>query len=170
MKKIILILSVVFLAANVIYAQQKDKKEVKKHPRIEKAIHQLNDAINYMDKAPDDFGGFKAAAITDAKKAVASLKLALNYEPANENTKENKKVNKEDTNKVVKNKSSEEEKHPRIEAAVKDLQDAIDYMNAAPDDFGGYKAAAIADSKQAIASLNKALKYRAKKDEKKKTN
>ncbi len=38
-------------------------------------------------------------------------------------------------------------------------------MEAAPHDFGGAKAEAIADPKAAIASLRRALAYRAERDE-----
>ena len=56
--------------------------------------------------------------------------------------------------------------HPRIAAAIKELHGAINYMQAAPHDFGGHKAAAIRASEQAIAQLNLALAYRAGADHK----
>ena len=58
----------------------------------------------------------------------------------------------------------EKEEHPRIAKAIRELEDAIKYMEAAPHDFGGNKAQALADSRAAIVSLRKALAYRAKKD------
>jgi len=45
----------------------------------------MEDAIDYMEKAPDDFGGHKAQAIEDTKKAVQSLKLALQYRAKQDN-------------------------------------------------------------------------------------
>ena len=59
---------------------------------------------------------------------------------------------------------AEKSEHPRIAKAIKDLQDAIVYLEKAPHDFGGHKAAAIAASKEAIAQLKLALEYRAEKD------
>jgi hypothetical protein len=56
-------------------------------------------------------------------------------------------------------------RHPRIARAIKELEDAIRYLEAAPHDFGGNKARAIADSRAAIVSLRRALAYRAEKDE-----
>jgi hypothetical protein len=56
--------------------------------------------------------------------------------------------------------------HPRIAAAIHQLNDAVAYMEAAPHDFGGHKAAAIASSKAAIRDLNLALAYRGKMDRK----
>ena len=54
--------------------------------------------------------------------------------------------------------------HPRIAAAIRELEGAIQYMEAAPHDFGGHKAAAIRDSRAAVTQLKLALAYRAKQD------
>ncbi|HVT15716.1 MAG TPA: hypothetical protein VHQ90_05960 [Thermoanaerobaculia bacterium] len=50
------------------------------HPRIHKAIVALEDAIDYMQKAPHDFGGHRAEAVEASKKAIEQLKLALAYD------------------------------------------------------------------------------------------
>jgi hypothetical protein len=52
--------------------------------------------------------------------------------------------------------------HPRLVKAITDLEDAIAYMEAAPHNFGGHKAAAIASCKKALIQLRRALAYRAK--------
>jgi len=54
--------------------------------------------------------------------------------------------------------------HPRIATAITDLEDAIAYMEAAPHNFGGHKAAAIAECRKAVKQLRLAMKYRARKD------
>ncbi len=54
--------------------------------------------------------------------------------------------------------------HPRIGAAITHLQEAIAYMDAAPHDFGGHKAAALQSSRRAVEQLKLALAYRAKED------
>ena len=59
----------------------------------------------------------------------------------------------------------EAREHPRIARAIRELEDAVRYLEAAPHDFGGYKAQAIADSRAAIASLRRALAYRADRDQ-----
>ncbi len=61
---------------------------------------------------------------------------------------------------------NERANHPRIAAAIRQLNDAIAYMEAAPHDFGGHKAAAIQASRAAVRDLNLALQYRAKEDRK----
>jgi hypothetical protein len=89
MKKIvILLLVVVFLSATAFIAvQQNMKTEASNHPKIEKAIKELESAVEYMEKAPHDFGGHKAEAIADSKKAIQSLKLALQYRAKADNSK-----------------------------------------------------------------------------------
>jgi hypothetical protein len=89
MKKLVIILSVVIFLCTTgfVLVQENRKTEAARHPRIETAIKELESAIDYMEKAPEDFGGFKAQAIIDSKKAVLSLKRALNYRAKEDNLK-----------------------------------------------------------------------------------
>lgn len=57
--------------------------------------------------------------------------------------------------------------HPRIATAIRELEEAVKYMEAAPHDFGGHKAEAIRASKEAVTQLKLALEYRAEVDTKK---
>ena len=59
---------------------------------------------------------------------------------------------------------SEAATHPRIAAAIRELEGAIQCMEAAPHDFGGHKADAIRDSRAALVQLRLALAFRARKD------
>jgi hypothetical protein len=59
---------------------------------------------------------------------------------------------------------SELENHPRIAKAIREMQDAIAYLEAAPHDFGGHKVAAIRDTRAAIEQLRRAMAYRARMD------
>ena len=54
---------------------------------------------------------------------------------------------------------AEEEKHPNIAKAMRDLEDARKHLHEAPIDFGGHKAQAEIDLKQAWVSLRKALYF-----------
>jgi len=49
------------------------------HPRIVEAINHMNEALREMEAAPDDFGGNKAVAISDTRRAIHSLKKALYF-------------------------------------------------------------------------------------------
>jgi len=48
------------------------------HPRLVEAIRLLQDGLKDLEAA-HDFGGNKAAAITDTRRAIHSLKRALYY-------------------------------------------------------------------------------------------
>jgi len=69
---------------------------------------------------------------------------------------------------VARAETTQEERaaHPRIAQAIDDLEAAIQYMEAAPHDFGGHKAQALRASRQAVQQLRQALKYRAAQDTK----
>ena len=54
--------------------------------------------------------------------------------------------------------------HPRIAAAIHDLQDTITYLETSGHDFGGHKFEAIRASREAIEQLQKAILYRARRD------
>lgn len=57
------------------------------HPRLKAAIVNIEDAIDYLQKAPHTFGGHKAKAIDACQKAVVQLKLALAYNAAMDKAK-----------------------------------------------------------------------------------
>jgi hypothetical protein len=50
--------------------------------------------------------------------------------------------------------------HPNIVKAIHDMESAYRALQAAPDDFGGNKARALADTRTAIHSLRRALFFR----------
>lgn len=60
---------------------------------------------------------------------------------------------------------SEEVAHPRLVKAIHEMREALRELKEAPHDFGGNKAAAVADTEKAIHSLKKALYYRLKMDD-----
>lgn len=55
---------------------------------------------------------------------------------------------------------AEEANHPNITKSMHETENALKHLQAAPDDFGGHKAQAESDLKQAWVSLRKALYYR----------
>jgi hypothetical protein len=65
---------------------------------------------------------------------------------------------------TAQNVRSEAASHPRIAPAIRELEAAIRYLEAAPHDFGGHKVAAIRDARAAVVQLRAALAYRARVD------
>ena len=71
----------------VSFAQETGKQELREHPRIAAAIRELEGAIQYMERAPHDFGGHKAKAIADSRQAIQQLRLAMQYRASQDNRK-----------------------------------------------------------------------------------
>ena len=67
------------LGASIPASADTMREEWREHPRIVKAVHELEDAIRYMEKAPSDFGGHKAQAIAASREAVRQLREAIHY-------------------------------------------------------------------------------------------
>jgi len=65
---------------------------------------------------------------------------------------------------IALNAQNERAMHPRIARAIHSLQDAVEYMKAAPHDFGGHKEDAIHSSEEAIRQLRLALQFRGRED------
>lgn len=55
---------------------------------------------------------------------------------------------------------TEENSHPNVAKAMHGIERSMKFLHDAPDDFGGHKAQAESDLKQAYVSLRKALYFR----------
>jgi hypothetical protein len=53
------------------------RAEAAAHPRIVEAIRSSENALRLLQAAPDDFGGRKAQAINDLRRAIHSMRAAL---------------------------------------------------------------------------------------------
>ena len=51
-----------------------------RHPAIHHAIKALQEAKHDLERADHDFGGHRKAALEDCDKAIAQLRLALQYD------------------------------------------------------------------------------------------
>jgi len=67
------------------FAQQNAKSELGHHPKIANAVRALENAIDYMEHAPHDFGGHKVQAIADSRKAIEQLREAMKYRAGADN-------------------------------------------------------------------------------------
>jgi hypothetical protein len=82
MRKAVLAIGVAcVLALPVAFTAQAQtvRSELENHPRIAKAIHEMQEAIAYLEAAPHDFGGHKVAAIRDTRAAIEQLRRAMAY-------------------------------------------------------------------------------------------
>ncbi|HZZ87446.1 MAG TPA: hypothetical protein VFE13_03835 [Caulobacteraceae bacterium] len=55
------------------------RAEMAAHPNMVEAIRDMQNAYRALDRAPDSFGGHKAAAMADLQRAIRSAKRALFY-------------------------------------------------------------------------------------------
>ena len=118
------------------------------HPRIDRAIADLQVIVTTLQAAPDDFNGHKADAITDCQDAITQLQTALTF------------VHSSDTDTTAPTLPAS--KHPLV-AAVKDLRIVVAGLKKAPDDFGGHKADAMKACDKALHQLKLALEQHKKK-------
>lgn len=63
--------------------QESAKGARAKHPRLDKALVELNETIRYLENAPDKFGGHKKQAIESCKQAKEHIKMALEHADKN---------------------------------------------------------------------------------------
>ena len=102
MKKVVFLLPVLLLSVSYLFAQPPQKQiisievivgnrqpspneallmsaEEANHPNITHAMRDIEKSMKSLADAPDNFGGHKAQAETDLKKAWISLRKALYY-------------------------------------------------------------------------------------------
>ena len=60
--------------------REKYREELRDHPRIARSIVALHETKEYLERAPDTFGGHKAAAIAACESAIKELKEAIKFE------------------------------------------------------------------------------------------
>jgi hypothetical protein len=60
-------------------AEAQSKRDRNRHPRLAKAIDELRDAREYLNNAPNRFGGHKEAAIEAIDRAIEQLKVAITF-------------------------------------------------------------------------------------------
>jgi hypothetical protein len=80
--KIALVLMLVLLASSLgsPVASAKLPPGSHEHPRLVRAIKAIEGAIDYLQKAPHDFGGHRAEAVEACQNAIKQLKVAIQYD------------------------------------------------------------------------------------------
>ncbi|HLX10272.1 MAG TPA: hypothetical protein VKY89_20655 [Thermoanaerobaculia bacterium] len=77
-RRMAFVLLFVFLAATL--GSSTVTAAAEPHPRLQHAITSVQAAIEYMQKAPHDFGGHRVAAIAACNEAINQLKIAIEYD------------------------------------------------------------------------------------------
>jgi hypothetical protein len=100
MKKVLLVFSIIMVSVSLPHAHaqmrvdmevisgnrppnpdeaRRMRAEEEGHPNIAQAMHKIEEAMNALKMAPDNFGGHKGAAMEDLRKAYISLRKALYF-------------------------------------------------------------------------------------------
>jgi hypothetical protein len=79
MRRFVGVLATGLLLATITVPAAQAQNEYQMHPRIAQAIKNLEDAIAYMEQAPNDFGGHKGTALNASRAAVNELRAALAF-------------------------------------------------------------------------------------------
>jgi hypothetical protein len=82
--KLLMLLSLVVLPLTLAAPSARAGEERREHPRISRAITDLQGAIAELQAAPHDFGGHRDEAVEACKGALFQLKRALQYRAAHE--------------------------------------------------------------------------------------
>jgi len=67
------------MAAGLLVPRMAEARQGSRYPRLDAAITAIGDALDFLQKAPDDFGGHKAAAIQALRAADRQLRAAIAY-------------------------------------------------------------------------------------------
>ena len=77
LRSLVLILGLAVAATPAFAEPMSAHGEWMAHPNLVSAVHAMRHAVNDLERAPDDFGGNKARAISDLKMGIHSLKKAI---------------------------------------------------------------------------------------------
>jgi hypothetical protein len=141
-----------------VHAQKKNVPTVDSTGQLTQALQTIHATRLVLENADHDYGGHRAAAVKALGGAQHQLRLALGI-------------------KGVKGPKTPKTTNPMPEAqalsdmqlaqAIPVLKQTVTTMNNAGNDYRGHRADAVRDLNEAISQLEKALKYRKDKDEKK---
>ena len=70
------------MAAGLLVPRLAEARQEQQFPRLQAAITAIQDAVDFLEKAPDTFGGHKAAAMQACNTAVRQLRAAMAYKRA----------------------------------------------------------------------------------------
>jgi hypothetical protein len=149
------------------------QQEKTEHPRIAIALAELHETVADLRRAPHDFGGHRVEAIKACHAAIKQLRLSLEYRENKTGAAANNapgaagNLPQPSGNGGLTNSPAyqqEKAAHPQIEWAINKINEAIADLQAAPHDFGGHRADAVADCQAAVKQLQLALEFREQKD------
>lgn len=122
-------------------------------PAMQSAKQNLYDAKTFLSRATADKGGHRNNAIAKVNSAISAVNSGIAYDRNNINRRRNSTEDNEFT------PSSFNFDQPNMISARNELTRALNNLNSATADKGGYRNQAIALVKDAISEVNKGIEY-----------
>lgn len=123
-------------------------------PFMEAAKDNLSEAMKFLKKATADKGGHREQAITLTSQAIQSVKDGIKYDRTHPGDRPN---NSSSSNFAGNNAAAPDQ--PNMVKARESLQKALDNLEKATADKGGFRVRAIKQVKDAIAQVNAGIEY-----------
>ena len=124
-------------------------------PYMEAAKKDLDSAMKYLKKADADKGGHRQKAMDLTAEAIKSVKDGIAYDKKNPNNRPGRNSNFDENNLVTNNASDQ----PNMVKAKEYLQAALNNLQKATNDKGGFRVKAMAQVREAIVAVNAGIAY-----------
>jgi chromosome segregation ATPase len=136
---------------------QPRRERDERHPKLRQAINALERAKDDLQDAARDFCGHREDALESLNNAISQLRQALGSDrtalepmPGGLDTATFEKASWQP-------RRERRERHPKIEAAIRALRSAKDYLEDASHDFHGHRVEALEATNRALERLQAAL-------------
>jgi hypothetical protein len=126
-------------------------------PRMEAAKDDLNNALKYLRKATADKGGHRERAIDLVSQAISSVNRGIQYDRKTPNRFWRRNSNFVENNLFIPANSATDQ--PNMQKAKDYLRSALDNLNRATADKGGYRTEAIRLTREAINEVERGIAF-----------
>lgn len=149
-KKIAAVLAVIINISLLTLTAQADQ------PRMFAARDDLNNAMKYLKKATADKGGHREQAMSLVSQAITSVNNGIEYDRNNYTPRKRRNSDFGENNFIAANSFSDQ---PNMVKARDYLNGALDNLNRASADKGGYREQAMRLVRDAIREVNAGIEY-----------
>lgn len=125
-------------------------------PFMKAAKSDLNKALSSLKKATADKGGHRNNAISLVNQAISDVNNGIEYDRQNPN---NRRRRNSEFVEMSGNDFTNNYDQPNMKNAREHLQNALNNLEKASADKGGYRGNAMSKIRQAIEEINKGIEY-----------
>ena len=128
-------------------------------PFMKAARNDLNKAQNNLRKATADKGGHRARAMQLVEQAITKVNQGIAYDRNNPKDRRPRRNSAEPENIFNETGLSASSDQPFMQKAKDNLKDALNNLERATADKGGFRAQALSLVREAIDEVNKGIDY-----------